>query len=220
MKRLALSRIQAVSAAGGFMATDPTTLDLLGDTDEYGTYQQQLTQYGGESGFAARRVCVRKPRARASRVRRPPGRYVQRGKHDHRRRWQHGHAVWLMPRLFEPERRWASCRRRDPGAPSPATTPPPLVKGSPSFGAALQRVGGQVHKGRNIIERLPQHLHASVKKALRQAWDQDDANKAERLLRNLARRLEHEEPGVSGDRGQLGGDRSQPVRRSVAGVQV
>ena len=28
--------------------------------------------------------------------------------------------------------------------------------------------------------------------------DQDDANKAERLLRNLVRRLEHEEPGVSG----------------------
>ncbi len=27
---------------------------------------------------------------------------------------------------------------------------------------------------------------------------QDDADKAERLLRNLARRLEHEEPGVSG----------------------
>ena len=69
--------------------------------------------------------------------------------------------------------------------------------------AAIQRC--QVHKGRNIIERLPQHLHASVKKALRQAWDQDDANKAERLLCNLVRRLcnlvrrlEHEEPGVSG----------------------
>ena len=62
--------------------------------------------------------------------------------------------------------------------------------------AAIQRC--QVHKGRNIIERLPQHLHASVKKALRQAWDQDDANKAERLLRNLVRRLEHKEPGVSG----------------------
>ena len=40
-------------------------------------------------------------------------------------------------------------------------------------------------------------MHASVKKALRQAWDQDDAD-ADRLLRNLARRLEHEEPGVSG----------------------
>ena len=46
-------------------------------------------------------------------------------------------------------------------------------------------------KGRNIIERLPQQ-HASVKKALRQAWDQDDA--AERLLSGPA--LEHEEPGV------------------------
>lgn len=41
-------------------------------------------------------------------------------------------------------------------------------------------------------------MHASVKKALRRAWDQDDADKAERLLRNLARRLEHQEPGVSG----------------------
>ena len=58
--------------------------------------------------------------------------------------------------------------------------------------AAIQRC--QVHKGRNIIERLPQHLHASVTKALRQAWDQDDANKAERLLRNLVRRLEHHPP--------------------------
>ncbi len=69
--------------------------------------------------------------------------------------------------------------------------------------AAIQRC--QVHKGRNIIERLPQHLHASVKKALRQAWDQDDANKAERLLRN-ARRLEHEEPGVSQHPGGAGRD--------------
>jgi transposase-like protein len=61
--------------------------------------------------------------------------------------------------------------------------------------AALQRC--QVHKGRNIVERLDESLHAGVKKALRQAWDQDDADKAERLLKNLARRLEHREPGVS-----------------------
>ena len=65
------------------------------------------------------------------------------------------------------------------------------------WAAAIQRC--QVHKGRNIIERLPPAFcMQSVKKALRQAWDQDDADKAERLLRNLARRLEHEEPGVSG----------------------
>jgi transposase-like protein len=62
--------------------------------------------------------------------------------------------------------------------------------------AAIQRC--QIHKGRNIIGRLPEHLHASVKKALRQAWEQDDADKAERLLHNLARRLEQVEPGVAG----------------------
>ena len=82
--------------------------------------------------------------------------------------------------------------------------------------AAIQRC--QVHKGRNIIERLPQHLHASVKKALRQAWDQDDANKAERLLRNLVRRLEHEEPGVSGSilGGGAGGDPHRHPPRPAA----
>jgi len=66
-----------------------------------------------------------------------------------------------------------------------------------SFGhaAAIQRC--QIHKGRNIIERLDEGLKPSVKKALRQAWDQEDASKAERLLRNLARRLEHEAPSVS-----------------------
>jgi transposase-like protein len=56
----------------------------------------------------------------------------------------------------------------------------------------------QVHKARNVIERLPKPLHAAVRKALRQAWELDDADKAERLLRNLARRLEHEARGVAG----------------------
>ncbi len=62
--------------------------------------------------------------------------------------------------------------------------------------AAIQRC--QVHKGRNIIERLDVSLHAGVKKVLRQAWEQKDADRAERLLRNLARRLEQQAPGVSG----------------------
>jgi hypothetical protein len=48
----------------------------------------------------------------------------------------------------------------------------------------------QVHKAHNILERLPRSLHASVRIALRQAWELDDADKAERLIRNLARRLE------------------------------
>ncbi len=42
------------------------------------------------------------------------------------------------------------------------------------------------------------HKYQFATDTLRQAWDQDDADKAERLLRNLARRLEHEDPGVSG----------------------
>jgi transposase-like protein len=54
-----------------------------------------------------------------------------------------------------------------------------------------------VHKGRNIIERLDRSLHAGVKKVLRQAWDSPTAEQAERVLRNLARRLDHDAPGVS-----------------------
>jgi putative transposase len=56
----------------------------------------------------------------------------------------------------------------------------------------------QVHKARNITDRLAKPLHASVRKTLRQAWELDDADKAERLIKNLARRLEHDYPGVSG----------------------
>ncbi len=61
--------------------------------------------------------------------------------------------------------------------------------------ALIQRC--QVHKGRNIIERLGPSLHAGVKKVLRQAWDSPTAEQAERVLRNLARRLDHDAPGVS-----------------------
>src|SRR4029077_15798337 len=49
----------------------------------------------------------------------------------------------------------------------------------------------QVHKARNITERLAKPLHASVRKTLRQA------ETAEKLIGNLARRLEREAPGVS-----------------------
>ena len=48
------------------------------------------------------------------------------------------------------------------------------------------------------MERLPKSLQAGVRKVLRQAWELSDAAKAEKLLRNLARRLDHDAPGVSG----------------------
>ena len=37
-----------------------------------------------------------------------------------------------------------------------------------------------------------------MRHTLRQAWELDDADKAEKLIRNLARRLEREAPGVAG----------------------
>jgi transposase-like protein len=79
-----------------------------------------------------------------------------------------------------------------------------IVDGAKALSKAIRNTFGrhtpiqrcQVHKARNITERLAKPLHASVRKALRQAWELDDADKAEKLIRNLARRLEREAPGV------------------------
>ena len=80
-----------------------------------------------------------------------------------------------------------------------------IIDGAKALTKAIRKTFGrhtpiqrcQVHKARNILERLPKPLHASVRKALRQAWKLDDADKAERLIRNLARRLEQQAPGVA-----------------------
>jgi putative transposase len=80
-----------------------------------------------------------------------------------------------------------------------------IIDGAKALSKAIRRTFGkdtpiqrcQVHKARNITERLPKPLHAAVRKTLRQAWEQDDALKAERLVRNLARRLEKDWPGIS-----------------------
>jgi putative transposase len=80
-----------------------------------------------------------------------------------------------------------------------------IIDGAKALSKAIRQTFGrhtpiqrcQVHKARNILERLPKPLHASVRKALRQAWELDDADKAERMMRNLARRLEQQAPGVA-----------------------
>ena len=94
-----------------------------------------------------------------------------------------------------------------------------IIDGAKALSKAIRRTFGrdtplqrcQVHKARNITERLPKPLHiterlpkplhASVRKTLRQAWELDDAAKAEHLVRNLvrnlARRLETDWPGIS-----------------------
>src|SRR6476469_592720 len=81
-----------------------------------------------------------------------------------------------------------------------------IIDGAKALSKAIRRTFGrntpiqrcQVHKARNIAERLPKEAHATVRKALRQAWEMEDAARAEQLIRNLARRLEREAPGVAG----------------------
>ena len=80
-----------------------------------------------------------------------------------------------------------------------------VVDGAKALSKAIRRTFGadvpiqrcQVHKARNIIDRLPSRYHASVKRTLKQAWDMEDPDKAERLLRGLARCLEDEAPDVA-----------------------
>lgn len=81
-----------------------------------------------------------------------------------------------------------------------------IIDGAKALTKAIRKTFGrhtpiqrcQIHKARNIIERLPKPLHAAVRKTLRQAWELDDAAQAERRIRNLARRLEQVAPGVAG----------------------
>src|SRR5208282_5019784 len=81
-----------------------------------------------------------------------------------------------------------------------------IIDGAKALTKAIRKTFGphtpiqryQIHKARNIVERLPKPLHACVRKALRQAWELGDAVKSEKLVRNLARRLEQEAPGVAG----------------------
>lgn len=55
-KKLALSKLTTRAAAGGFSATDPTTLALADEIEEYGTLQEQIARYGGESRAAGARA--------------------------------------------------------------------------------------------------------------------------------------------------------------------
>lgn len=48
-KEFAISRVQTVSAASGFTATDPTILKLSSDIEAAGTYRKGMVRYGGES---------------------------------------------------------------------------------------------------------------------------------------------------------------------------
>lgn len=61
--------------------------------------------------------------------------------------------------------------------------------------ALVQRC--QEHKRRNVLDHLPEELHASVGRALRDAWDTKDPALAQRQLERLANSLTKKHPGAA-----------------------
>jgi putative transposase len=61
--------------------------------------------------------------------------------------------------------------------------------------ALIQRC--QEHKRRNVLEHLPEDAHASVKRALTDAWSASDADLARKQLSRLASSLQAKHPGAA-----------------------
>ena len=80
-----------------------------------------------------------------------------------------------------------------------------VIDGAPGLCRAITDVFGsrgvvqrcQAHKYRNVLGHLPERLHASVGKALRDAWDLDSAPRAARALERLAGSLQRDHPGAA-----------------------
>jgi len=66
-----------------------------------------------------------------------------------------------------------------------------------TFGARALVQRCQEHKRRNVIEHLPKQMHASVNRALREAWSAGDAELAKRQLQRLAASLQGRHPGAA-----------------------
>jgi putative transposase len=65
------------------------------------------------------------------------------------------------------------------------------------FGALALIQRCQEHKRRNVIEHLPQELHASVGRGMRDAWDAANAELAKKQLQRLAASLHAKHPGAA-----------------------
>ncbi len=66
-----------------------------------------------------------------------------------------------------------------------------------TFGACALVQRCQEHKRRNVLEHLPEDAHASVKRALKDAWSASDADLARRQLSRLASSLQAKHPGAA-----------------------
>lgn len=65
------------------------------------------------------------------------------------------------------------------------------------FGASALVHRCQEHKRRNVLDHLPEHLHASVGRAMKDAWHSEDAALAKRQLERLANSLAKAHPGAA-----------------------
>jgi transposase-like protein len=61
--------------------------------------------------------------------------------------------------------------------------------------ALIQRC--QEHKRRNVLEHLPEDAHASVKRALKDAWSASDVDLARKQLTRVASSLQAKHPGAA-----------------------
>ncbi len=66
-----------------------------------------------------------------------------------------------------------------------------------TFGATAMIQRCQEHKRRNVLEHLPEDMHASVKRALKDAWSASDAELGQRQLLRLANSLQSKHPGAA-----------------------
>ena len=66
-----------------------------------------------------------------------------------------------------------------------------------TFGTTAMIQRCQEHKRRNVLEHLPEDLHVSVKRALKDAWSATDAELARRQLNRLVTSLQAKHPGAA-----------------------
>lgn len=81
-----------------------------------------------------------------------------------------------------------------------------VIDGAKALRKAIRNVFGkagvvhrcQIHKIRNVLEHLPKHLHASVRRAMNDAYKSSNPKSALRQLERLADSLESDHPGAAG----------------------
>jgi len=79
------------------------------------------------------------------------------------------------------------------------------IDGSKALRSAIQKKFGvlglvqrcQIHKIRNVLDHLPKSMHASVRRAMNEAYNTADAELAKRQLERLANALQSDHPGAA-----------------------